>query len=120
MMLLLLLIITVIVLVHAFHFVKNREMYKLNLPGPFAWPFIGNASQFLGSSNEAILNTVTYLTTNWPTPLRFWLGPKYCILVAKPEDIQVVLNSPHTLTRSELYQFLRTIFGDGLVTLNGK
>lgn len=113
----LILIVAVVVLVHLFHYVRNREMFQLNLPGPFAWPFIGNANRFLGGSNEAILDVMRFLTTNWPTPLRFWLGPKFFVLVTKPEDVQAVLTSPHCLNRDDVYDFTRTYAGDGLIAL---
>lgn len=116
----LLLIATFVVLVHLLHYVKYRECYQLNLPGPFALPFIGNAHRFIGGSNEAILNVMTYLTTNWPTPLRFWLGPKYFVLVTKPEDVQVVLTSQHCLNRDDVYDFTRTYAGDGLIALKSR
>lgn len=116
----LLLVIAVIVLVHLCHYLKNREFYLLNLPGPFAWPFIGNANGFLGGSNEAILKVMAHLTSNWPTPLRFWLGPKFCVLVTKPQDIQVALTSPQCLNRDGVYDFTRTYAGDGLIALKSE
>lgn len=116
----LLLVAVLIGLVHLCHYLRNREFYQLDLPGPFAWPFIGNASSFLGSSNEAIIKVMAYLTTNWPTPLRFWLGPKFCVLVTKPQDIQVALTSPHCLNRDGVYDFTRTYAGDGLIALKSE
>lgn len=113
----LILVVAVVVLVHLVHYIRNREFYQMKLPGPFAWPFIGNANRFLGGSNEAILNVMTYLTTNWPTPLRFWLGPKFFVLVTRPEDIQAVLTSQHCLNRDDVYEFTRTYAGDGLIAL---
>lgn len=113
----LILIGLVAVLAHLFHYVRNRKFHNLNLPGPFAWPFIGNANRFIGGSNEAILSVMTYLTTNWPTPLRFWLGPKFFILVTKPADVQAVLTSQHCLNRDDVYDFTRTYAGDGLIAL---
>lgn len=116
----LILIVAVVVLVHLVHYVRHREFYTLNLPGPFAWPFVGNANRFLGKSNEEILKVLAFLTNNWPTPLRFWLGPKFCVLVTRPEDVQVVLNSPQCLNRDEVYDFTRTYAGDGLIALRSK
>lgn len=116
----LILIVAIVVLVHFLHYLKYRECYQLDLPGPFAFPFIGNAIRFLGGSNEAILNVMTFLTSNWPTPLRFWLGPKFFVLVTRPQDVQVVLTSQHCLNRDDVYDFTRTYAGDGLIALKSE
>lgn len=42
------------------------------------------------------------------------------VIVKSPEDMQTVLNSPQCLSRAEVYEFLRSFGGDGLVALPGK
>lgn len=113
------LLVAILVLVHLLHLVWNRDFYKLKLPGPVALPFIGNAYLFLGRSNEAVLNVLTLLVTKWPTPVRFWLGPRFCVVANKPEDVQIVLNSPHCLDHAFIYDFLRPFSGEGLLDLKG-
>lgn len=117
-----LLLVAVVLLAYLYHFIKNREFYELSkkLPGPFAFPFIGNAYNFIGVTNEGILSVLNYLVTSFPTPLRYWLGPKFFLLVTKPEDVQAVLTSQHCLNRDDVYDFTRTYAGDGLIALKSK
>ncbi|GAB0100688.1 Cytochrome P450 [Sergentomyia squamirostris] len=97
----------------------KREFYKTSrkLPGPFAFPLIGSAYQFIGSTNEGILSVLDYLTTKYSTPIGYWFGPKFYILVTKPADCQVVLTSQHCLNRDDVYDFTRSYAGDGLIAL---
>lgn len=117
-----LLLLGVVAIGYLYHFVKNREMYALSrqLPGPLALPFIGNAYNFIGVTNEGILSVLDYLTTSFPTPLRYWLGPKFFLLVTKPADVQAVLTSQHCLNRDDVYDFTRTYAGDGLIALKSE
>lgn len=117
----LLLLGTALVMLVVHHYWSNREQYKLSrkMPGPLALPFIGNAYSTLGVSNEQIYDYLRWLTTTWPTPLRFWLGPKLFVVVTAPEDMQAILNSQECLSRDDVYDYIKCFTGDGLVTLRG-
>lgn len=116
----LLAVIVLLVLVHLLHYAWNREFYHLNLPGPVAWPFVGNAHMYLGRTKETSVNLFHALVSKWPTPLRFWLGPKCFVVINKPEDVQIVLNSQHCMDHADVYNFGRHFIGEGLLLLKSK
>ncbi|XP_059621809.1 uncharacterized protein LOC132265248 [Phlebotomus argentipes] len=101
------------------HLWSKRELYRLTLqmPGPFMIPLIGNYQTALGISNEGLLKLVQFLTTSFPTPVRWWVGTTMYVIAKKPDDLQVILNSPNCLSRADVYEFLRSFGGDGLVSL---
>lgn len=48
------------------------------------------------------------------TPFRMWLRPELIIVLDRPEDVQIVLNSRSCLEKSDIYRFLDkapTMFG---------
>ncbi|XP_055679623.1 probable cytochrome P450 313b1 [Lutzomyia longipalpis] len=101
------------------HLWAKRELYRLtwHMPGPFVVPLIGNFQTALGISHEGVINLVKYIFKNFNSPSRWWIGTKMYVMVKKPEDMQTVLNSPHCLSRAEVYEFLKSFGGDGLVAL---
>lgn len=54
------------------------------------------------------------------SPSKFWLGPRLCILINKPEQVEKVLNHPGCLDKGNLYDFVAEAIGNGLVTLRGE
>lgn len=40
------------------------------------------------------------------TPFLFCLGPKFIMVIDKPEDIEIVLNSKNCMEKGDLYKFL--------------
>lgn len=102
------------VLIHLVHYVRYRKFYQVKLPGPYAWPFIGNAN--LGKNRWQIL---TRLIAKYGT-LRLWFGPLFVVFVSNPEDVQVVLNSPECIERHTAYRFTRSIVGDCLINKRGE
>lgn len=50
------------------------------------------------------------------SPYRFWLVTKLLVATSNPEDHEVVLNNPSLLTKHDVYDLLRAIGGDGIVT----
>lgn len=61
-----------------------------------------------------------YLSNNFETPTRLWLGTKLFILLDNVEDIEIVLNAPECINREDSYQYLKEGLGvDGIFTLEG-
>uniref|UniRef100_A0A1B0DNC0 Cytochrome P450 n=1 Tax=Phlebotomus papatasi TaxID=29031 RepID=A0A1B0DNC0_PHLPP len=83
----------------------------------FVIPLIGNYQTTFGVSNEGLLKIVQYLTSSFKGPCRWWIGTTMYVIVKNPEDMQTVLNSPQCLSRAEVYEFLRSFGGEGLVAL---
>ncbi|XP_062535698.1 cytochrome P450 4C1-like [Armigeres subalbatus] len=92
---------------------KFRRFYQISseLPGPINYPLVGCGHLFFGKSNEKRFAIVNDLTRTYPSPCRFWLGPKLFVFIDNAEDIQIVLNSPNCLEKAEPYRFIRSVRG---------
>lgn len=57
-----------------------------------------------------------------PNPSRRWLGATLIIFISSPEDMQIVLNSPHCLQKAFIYDFFNpdNDYNIGLFTARGK
>lgn len=69
--------------------------------------------------SEDILNEIKKASDIIGSPGKFWLGPRLCININKPEQIEKVLNDPGCLDKGNLYDFVADGLGHGLVTLRG-
>lgn len=55
------------------------------------------------------------------SPLRLWLGNRFLVVIADPQNIGIVLNSPDCLLRDESYRFYREFLGESIFTAtNGR
>lgn len=119
---------------------RRRRLYSMaaKFDGPFAWPFIGNAYDFSGDTRGTtwrdrdlrainftgnfsdILNSAVSMMTSYKSPVRVWMGTRLFLTVTKPEEFEVVLNSPRSLEKEELYKFAEVLVGTGLFTASGK
>lgn len=107
--------------------------------GPPALPFIGNALLFMNSSSVLwyaaayyLYSFILYILTEivekvhqlglvYGSPFRFWLANRFLIIFNDPESIEVILNSPETMDKGDVYQFVTKVMGgDGLFTSAGK
>ncbi|CAO1364516.1 unnamed protein product [Diamesa serratosioi] len=86
---------------------NRRHFYKLaaKIPGPKGLPFIGIALKFLGKDNKDILKVLIRLSANYGSPCKVWLGPVCFVIIERPEDMQLVLNSQNCIDKSHVYQF---------------
>nr|XP_018900345.1 PREDICTED: cytochrome P450 4C1-like isoform X1 [Bemisia tabaci] len=97
---------------------QNYHFEKLaaTFPGPKSLPFIGNALELIDNNPEDILWNLRNLSKTYKSPFRLWLGGKLCVFITKPEDLQIIFNSPKTLEKDALYGFLEKAVGTGLGT----
>lgn len=51
---------------------------------------------------------------------RFWLGPNLVIGIRRPKDLEIVLNHSSTLGKSVMYDVLKMLIGEGLISGPGK
>ncbi|KAK5638116.1 hypothetical protein RI129_012411 [Pyrocoelia pectoralis] len=95
----------------------RRRLYKMasKFPGPISLPFIGNGLYFVGSTSDILYNAVS-LMRKFKTPLRVWLGHSLFFAITSPEDLEIIMNSPHALKKEELYKYAEPIVGTGLFT----
>ena len=92
---------------YAFYLWSRKHLYELaeKIPGPKGWPIIGIALKFLGKDPKDILKVLIDLPKDYESPCKAWLGPMCFVIVGKPEDMQLVLNSQHCIDKSMIYQF---------------
>uniref|UniRef100_A0A182MM45 Cytochrome P450 n=1 Tax=Anopheles culicifacies TaxID=139723 RepID=A0A182MM45_9DIPT len=90
--------------------------YAGKLPGPPAYPIIGNGLLFLNKSPAEFLRIVTDLLKEYGDCIRVWLGTQLSIVVLDPKDIEVLLSSPKYIDKSTEYDFIRPWLGEGLLT----
>ncbi|XP_065201589.1 cytochrome P450 4C1-like [Planococcus citri] len=73
-----------------------------------------NFGLFFGSTEDVMTRLLAKIETCNPTPFNFWLAFIRFVIVDKPEDLQVVLNSTSTLEKSDMYKFFKNTVGEGL------
>ena len=52
-------------------------------------------------------------------PGRVWVAHELYVALKNPEHIKIVLNSPNSLAKGDLYRFLKPIVGEGLFSAPG-
>ncbi|KAF5292054.1 hypothetical protein FQR65_LT11320 [Abscondita terminalis] len=94
---------------------KRRNLYLAawKRPGPFSLPFLGHAYLFLGSSKRTLKNMMK-LARLYKSPVPIWIGPKLVFSIAEAQDVEIVLNSPNALEKSELYEPIKMAAGQGI------
>ncbi|XP_049821133.1 cytochrome P450 4C1 isoform X2 [Aethina tumida] len=100
---------------------RRRKLYILSwqLPGPVAFPLIGNALVFM-CKEEDIFEQAINVTRNYPqSPIRFWLGPKLIVLFQHVAHAERIMTSTNFLTKDPIYKFMKTFNGEGLITGSG-
>ncbi|XP_046828153.1 cytochrome P450 4C1-like [Vespa crabro] len=93
---------------HIFNIIKG-------IPGPKAFPIIGNAHLFIGDTT-AIFKQIINLGKNYQLLWRVWIGAKLLVIVENPEYVRTVLNSPNITDKSEEYEKLKPVVSNGLLT----
>lgn len=85
---------------------SRRRLYYLaaKLPGPKGLPFIGMGHKFFNKNFKQIFDVLATITEGYKSPAAFWLGPELIVYAETPESLQIVLNSPKCLDKSNLYR----------------
>ncbi|KAK0082046.1 hypothetical protein PV326_007366, partial [Microctonus aethiopoides] len=92
-----------------------HPVHVKNIPNPPTLPIIGNALDFVGSS-EHLWNKLRSLGSNY-YPIYKLIGPfEDMVNIRHPDDAEVLLSSPKNITKSVLYDLLHDWFGTGLLT----
>ncbi|CAH1111981.1 unnamed protein product [Psylliodes chrysocephalus] len=94
--------------------------YSWNIPGPFAFPFIGCTYLFLAAKTGDIMDTLIDMQKKYPEIGQMWFGPKLMFTVSKPEHIEKILTSQKALDKDDLYKFISCAVGEGLLTARGQ
>ncbi|XP_055691226.1 cytochrome P450 4c21-like [Lutzomyia longipalpis] len=95
-----------------------RDMFRLmwTMPGLSIFSLIKNV-RLVGVSNESILKFVQNIAEPYTTPFQCWVAGTMYVIVKEPEDLKIVLNSQNCLNRGDVYEFVKSVFGNSLGTL---
>lgn len=67
-----------------------------------------------------MLQNIMRFTSDYKSPARVWIGPELIIGIWKPSQLEVILNSSHTLGKAKMYDVAKMLVGNGLFTADGK
>ncbi|XP_013184001.2 cytochrome P450 4C1 [Amyelois transitella] len=93
---------------------RMLELAKL-VPGPPAFPIIGNALIFMTRPEEQ-LKKIAALLDLYGQYTRVWLGPDLNIVVKNPADVRLLLTSNKVNHKGPLYNFMKPFIGEGILT----
>ncbi|CAO1393073.1 unnamed protein product [Diamesa hyperborea] len=87
---------------------SRRRLYSMaaKIPGPDGLPFFGMALSVLGKNHQETFKNVTEITKGYDSPSRVWAGPICVIIVDKPEDLQIILNSQNCIDKAAPYKLV--------------
>lgn len=115
------LLIPALILWAVYFRLSRRHLIELGekLPGPAAWPIIGNAWELIGSS-DAIFDKVYQRSFEFDQVVRLWIGPKLVVFLVDPRDVEVILSSHVYIDKSPEYRFFQPWLGNGLLISTGQ
>ncbi|CAL4117635.1 unnamed protein product, partial [Meganyctiphanes norvegica] len=88
------------------------------IPGPFAWPLIGNAPQFNVSPRELFKTMVSMCCYEEGLSL-FWLPTAPNVFIYKANLVEILLSSSKHIEKAFGYKFTHPWLGLGLLTSGG-
>ncbi|XP_017056360.1 probable cytochrome P450 311a1 [Drosophila ficusphila] len=89
-----------------------------SLPGPWAFPLLGNAQMVGKLKPEFIFLVFTELRDRFGSTYRLWLGPQLWVFLHSAEETRQALNDP-TLRKAETFLQLEPLIGNGLLISHG-
>ncbi|PSN53387.1 Cytochrome P450 4C1 [Blattella germanica] len=98
---------------------RARFVYLVNkLPGPPAYPIIGNVLEVLVPRNK-LFEVFDRRAKDYGPLFRIWAGPVAQICLTRPEHVEIILRDTKHLDKSLAYSFIRPWLGEGLLTGTG-
>ncbi|XP_065214565.1 cytochrome P450 4C1-like isoform X2 [Planococcus citri] len=98
---------------------RRISIYGNKIPGPKAYPVIGNGLSFL--TKKSFLLLMYDFAATYGKVFKLWIGKQLFIVLTDPTDIEVFLSSTNKhLDKSDSYRFLDSWLGDtNLLTGDG-
>ncbi|XP_063993013.1 cytochrome P450 4g15 [Diachasmimorpha longicaudata] len=115
------LLVPALVLWFIYFRISRRHMIELaeKLPGPTGYPLVGNALEFIGSS-DTIFRNIYKRSFEFDQVIRLWIGPKLLVFLVDPRDVEVILSSHVYIDKSPEYRFFQPWLGNGLLISTGQ
>ncbi|XP_015111116.1 cytochrome P450 4g15 [Diachasma alloeum] len=115
------LLVPALVLWFVYFRISRRHMIELaeKLPGPSGYPLVGNALEFVGSS-DTIFRNIYKRSFEFDQVIRLWIGPKLLVFLVDPRDVEVILSSHVYIDKSPEYRFFQPWLGNGLLISTGQ
>ncbi|XP_049879505.1 cytochrome P450 4C1-like isoform X2 [Pectinophora gossypiella] len=88
------------------------------MPGPPAWPLLGNALFFMATSAD-LLDVLSTAVKQYGEYVRFWVGPELMVCVKNPADIRLLLTSNKINIKGPFYEFMKVFIGPGVLSEGG-
>ncbi|XP_015189731.1 PREDICTED: cytochrome P450 4C1-like [Polistes dominula] len=100
--------------------IKYRRITRILevLPGPKAYPIIGNLLHFQ-EKNEKLFKTFYVMDQKHYPTYKIWTFFITTVVLLHPKDIEVLMRSPKHITKSVFYKFLKPWLSTGLITSTG-
>ncbi|XP_043659189.1 probable cytochrome P450 311a1 [Drosophila teissieri] len=89
-----------------------------SLPGPWAFPLLGNAQMVGKLRPEFIFLVFTELRDRFGATYRLWLGPQLWVFLHTAEETRQALHDP-TLRKADTFLQLEPLIGNGLLISHG-
>ncbi|XP_002133517.2 probable cytochrome P450 311a1 [Drosophila pseudoobscura] len=89
-----------------------------SLPGPWAFPLLGNAQMVGKLRPEFIFLVFTELRDRFGATYRLWLGPQLWVFLHTAEETREALHDP-TLRKAKTFLQLEPLIGNGLLISHG-
>lgn len=75
---------------------------------PWQLPILGVAGRFINKSNDQFVDMLNeFVAEVGKTPIQAWFGPLLAVIVAEPEDMQIILSSDDCLNKPYFYEHMK-------------
>ncbi|XP_026471145.1 cytochrome P450 4C1-like [Ctenocephalides felis] len=100
---------------------SRSSLYRIanKFDGPALYPIIGNALLFAGPRKE-ILNKMIKIHTEYrSSPIRLWFAHRLLLVFTDADQVEKILLSSKLTYKDAIYDPLKVMVGDGLITGSG-
>ncbi|XP_037914477.1 cytochrome P450 4d2-like [Hermetia illucens] len=99
---------------------KRRNELTSNIPGPPAYPFIGNLFVLQLRSVQDTIDFLKGFHLKYGKTVRLWILDQLNFCTVDPKLVEIILTSPKYIQKGSLYDHLKVWLGNGLLLSNGR
>uniref|UniRef100_UPI003B63328F cytochrome P450 4C1-like n=1 Tax=Microplitis mediator TaxID=375433 RepID=UPI003B63328F len=112
-------LVLLFIVIHFYVHSTKRGHYCDKIPGPKAYPIIGNGLN-TAVSPEEFWDLLRRSSRDFYPVWRLWLGIWPAVNIYHPDDVEILLNSTKNIQKSILYDVIRPWLQDGLLLSTGE